>query len=224
MAWIELLAAFAVFFVSHSLPLRPPVKSWLVGRVGPRAFSIGYSCLSLAVLAWLIAAAGRAPPVALWAWSPWQSAVPLVAMAVACAILAFGLARPNPLSFGGAGDEAFDPTRPGIVRWTRHPLLLALALWAAAHLVPNGDLAHVILFGLFAGFALLGMRIVDRRKRRMMGEPAWQALVQAVQQGSAIPRPLSWSATLVRLGLALLLYTGLLAVHGWLFGVSPLAW
>ena len=204
MGWIEFLAAFAVFFVSQSLPVRPPIKGWLVERVGRRAFSIGYSCLSLAVLAWLIAAAGRAPHVELWAWSPWQSAVPLVAMALACAILAFTLARPN--------------------RWTRHPLLVALTLWASAHLVPNGDLAHVILFGLFAGFALLGMRLVDKRKRRTMGEPAWRDLVQAVQEGPAIPRPLSRSASVVRLGLAGLLYAGLLAVHGWLFGVSPLAW
>ena len=37
-------------------------------------------------------------------------------------------------------------------------------------LVPNGDLAHVILFGTFAGFALLGQRLIDRRKRREMGK------------------------------------------------------
>lgn len=222
MAWSEFLAAFAVFFLSHSLPVRPPIKPWLVGRLGPRGFTLAYSGLSLAVLAWLITAAGRAPPVALWVWSPWQSTLALVAMAPVCLLLAFTLGRPNPLSFGGSGNEAFDPARPGVVRSTRHPLLVALALWAAAHVPPNGDLAHVVLFGLFAGFALLGMRIVDRRKRRLMGTQEWQALVQAVRRGPVIPRPVSWPAAALRLGLAALLYAGLLAAHPWLFGVSPL--
>lgn len=47
--------------------------------------------------------------------------------------------------------------------------LWALSLWALAHVVPNGDLAHVILFGNFAAFALLGQRLVDRRRQRDMG-------------------------------------------------------
>lgn len=66
-------------------------------------------------------------------------------------------------------NESFDPARPGIVRLHRHPLLLPPALRATAHVVPNDDLAHVILFGTFAGFAMLGRRLIDRRKRREMG-------------------------------------------------------
>ncbi len=61
----------------------------------------------------------------------------------------------------------FDPANPGIVRLCRHQLLLAL--WAASHAVPNGDLAHLILFGTIAIFAVLGTRLVDRRRQREMG-------------------------------------------------------
>ncbi|MEI4263705.1 NnrU family protein [Roseovarius sp. D0-M9] len=86
---------------------------------------------------------------------------------------------PIRFSFGGAQNERFDAARPGIVRWSRHPLLLAMALWAAAHIVPNGDLAHVILFGTFAIFALLGGQLIDRRKRHEMG-PEWQRLRRVV--------------------------------------------
>lgn len=96
--------------------------------------------MSVAVLAWLIGASGCAPYVQLWAPAPWQSWVVLGAMAGVCLILAVSLRRPNPLSFGGANDAAFDPARPGVLRWVRHPILLALALWSGAHLLGSSHL------------------------------------------------------------------------------------
>lgn len=217
--WLEFTAAFLVFFLSHSLPVRPPLKPWLQARLGRVGFTLGYSILSLAVLAWLISAASRAPFVPLWQWSPWQNHVTLALMLPVCLLLATALARPNPFSFGGAGNARFDPARPGIVRLTRHPLLVALALWAGAHLLPNGDLAHALLFATFAAFAALGGRIIDRRKRRDMGTD-WDRLIAATR--AAPPRPASWLATGMRAVLGLLLYASLIWLHPHLFGVSPL--
>lgn len=71
MDWLELAAAYAAFFLSHSVPVRPPLRPWLVARLGPTGFTIAYSALSLIVLAWLISATGRAPWVLLWQWAPW---------------------------------------------------------------------------------------------------------------------------------------------------------
>ncbi len=221
MAWAEFAFAFAIFFASHSIPVRPPVKPWLVQRLGATGFSLLYSALSLAVLAWLILAAGRAPFVQIWPWAPWQSQVTLVLMLPACLLLAASVARPNPFSFGGRANETFDPAHPGVVRWTRHPLLAALALWAVAHIVPNGDLAHLILFGSFAAFAVLGGRLVDRRKRREMGE-AWQALTARVGQTPFIPRPASYPVAVIRLAAGLGLFLGLLWLHPMILGVDPL--
>src|SRR3546814_17919639 len=93
-------------------------------------------------------------------------------MAVVCLILALAIGRPNPFSFGGTNNAAFDPARPGIVGWIRHPLLAALALWAGAHAFANGTLAHVLMFGIFAAFALVGGPLIDRRRQRDMG-PEW---------------------------------------------------
>lgn len=222
MGWAGFIAAFVAFFVSHRLPLRPAVRARLVGVLGRRGFTIAYSILSLAVLAWLIVAAAQAPFVVIWSSAPWQAWVPLVAMAAVCLILCFGIARPNPLSFGGARNESFDPAHPGIVRWMRHPLLVGLALWAGAHLVANGDLAHVILFGLFTGFAMLGMRIVDRRRQRVLGAEHWESLRQQIALGPRIPHPESWSGISVRLLLAVVIYLVLLALHPVVLGVSPL--
>lgn len=220
MGWIEFIAAYAVFFLSHSIPVRPPLRPWLQARLGPTGFTLAYSVLSLAVLAWLIGAAGRAPHVTLWDWAPWQVHVPLMLMGPVCLILALAVGRPNPFSFGGARNDLFDPAWPGIVRWSRHPLLAALALWAAAHVVPNGDLAHVILFGSFAAFALLGGRLIDRRTRREMGAE-WQRLRRAVASAPLLPRQSS-GGTLARLLAGVALYAALIRVHPVLFGVSPL--
>ncbi len=224
MAWGEFALAFTVFFATHSVPVRPPVRPWLVARLGPAGFGIAYSALSLGVLAWLIGAAGRAPYLPFWPWAPWQNHVVLAVMLPVCLILALAIARPNPFSFGGAGNDRFDPARPGIVRLTRHPLLLALALWSGAHLVANGDLAHLLLFATFAGFALIGMLLVDRRRQREMG-PDWQRLQAAMRDRSPrgpVPGPVPDPDTALRLALGAALYAGLIWLHPLLFGVSPL--
>jgi uncharacterized membrane protein len=218
MGWAEFTAALGVFLLSHAVPVRAPVKPWLTVLLGRRGFTIAYSVLSLVVLAWLIVAAGRAPFVLLWSWEPWHNHVVLAAMTIVCLILALAIGRPNPFSFGGANDAAFDPARPGIVGWMRHPLLTALALWAAAHAFANGTLAHVILFASFAGFALLGRRLIDRRRQREMGAE-WLRLRRALQRPGV-------GAVLFgqpqRLAAGAVLYAGLIIVHPLLFGVSPI--
>ncbi|WP_417211619.1 NnrU family protein [Antarctobacter sp.] len=220
MGWFEFNAACLAFFLTHSIPVRPPVRPWLQARLGQTGFTVAYSLLSLAALGWIIGAAGRAPHVPLWPWAPWHNHLVLVLMLPVCLLLALSIARPNPLSFGGARNADFDPARAGVVRLSRHPLLLALALWAAAHVLPNGDVAHVVLFGTFALFAVFGGRLVDRRKRREMG-PEWQRTINALA-AAPLTSALATPAQGVRLVLGAVLYTALIAAHPHLFGVSPL--
>lgn len=221
MGWLEFTAAFIAFFVTHRVPLRPTVREGLVTALGDRGFLIAYSMVSLLMLWWLISAAGRAPHIALWPYAPWQTWVPVIAMMLVCLLLSFGVARPNPLSFGGARNAQFDPEYPGVTRWIRHPVLAALALWAGAHLVPNGDLAHVVLFALFAGFAMMGMLLIDRRKQREMGQ-RWCRLRAQVADGLWLPRPKSWRGFTFRLTAAVLVYAVLVILHPLMLGVSPL--
>jgi uncharacterized membrane protein len=92
------------------------------------------------------------------------------------------------LSFGGRAHQEFDPEKPGIAGITRHPLLWAFVLWSASHLLPDGDLAHVVLFGGFAVFALLGMVAMDKRFRRTLGNADWERLARRT---SLVPLRLS---------------------------------
>ena len=187
--WGEFLLALGVFLLSHAIPVRPPVRPWLIAHLGRAGYFTAYSLFSLAVLGWLIVAAARAPYVEVIPPLPALRWAPLLVMPVVCWLAAAGMAIRNPLSFGGLGRGPFDPARPGILRICRHPILLALLLWAMSHLVANGSLAHVILFGLFAGFAVLGMALIDRRKAREMG-PEWQRLSQNTARLSlSAPQP-----------------------------------
>ena len=104
------------------------------------------------------------------------------------------------------------------MRWTRHPLLVALALWAGAHLLANGELAHAILFGAFAAFALSGRRAIDSRR----ASPERAALRRAVASGPLLPRPASVPGAAIRLGLGALAWMALVAAHPHVIGVSPL--
>lgn len=222
MTWAGFIGIFALFFATHSIPVQPGIKSRIVARVGRRGFAVGYSILSLAMLALLIWAAGEAPYVELWPHLGWHRHAAHTGMLAVCMILAFSIARPNPFSFGGAHDDRFDPARPGIVGVVRHPVLAALALWAVLHMLPNGDLAHVLLFGVLGCFALGGRVLINRRKRREMGSDQWDRLNATVAEAPVLGRPESRLGTVVRIVLGVVLFAALIALHPMVVGVSAL--
>ena len=89
---------------------------------------------------------------------------------------------------------------------TKHPMLLATKLWATAHLLANGNLADLLLFGGFLAWA-----VADRvsLKHRPLRE---------VRSGPARPAN---DLIIVVVGLALYVVF-LLWGHAWLIGVAPL--
>ena len=189
---------------------------------------MAYSIVSLAMLVWLIGAARRAPFIEVWPAASWQRWASNLVMPLVCLLIAFAAGAPNPLSFGGARPEQFDPARPGIAGAARHPILLALALWAFTHLIPNGDLAHAILFGGFGAFALLGMGMIDRRNRRRLGAAEWRrlsartSLLPFAKAGDAKSRAGLTPESAMRLAAAVALYLALLFMHQTVIGVSPI--
>jgi len=222
MGWSGFALAFVAFFLSHSLPVRPPLRPILVHALGAVGFGLAYSALSLIILTWLIVSAGRAPFLPLWTWAPWQNYLVLVIMLPVCLIVALSVGRPNPFSFGGSRNDEFDPERPGIVRLARHPLLVALALWSVAHVIANGDLAHVLLFGTFFVFALFGGCLVDRRKRSEMGQD-WRLLWERVLSHPIGEELFRVSReTVLRAAFGVGLYMALIMLHPIVIGVDPI--
>lgn len=214
----ELTLAIIVFLGTHLLSSLRPVRDWLVGALGLRTFVIIYSLLSLAIIAWLGHAYARAPYVELWPQAAGTRWVPIITMPVACLLVAAGLSSPNPFSLG-AGARKFDPARPGIVAVTRHPVILGLALWSAAHLVPNGDAASVLLFGLLTLLGLIGPASLDRKRQASLGGETWSQVLSEARLTPLL-------RALVQIGMwrwlvAIALYVALLTAHQTVVGVSP---
>lgn len=222
MTWLGFTAVFALFFATHSVPVRPRVRVVLVRYLGPREFTLAYSALSPVMLAAIIVATGRAPYVQLWPQAIWQHHIVIVGMFVVCVILAFSLESPNPFSFGGARNDRFDSSCPGILRWLRHPILAAITLWASLHLLPNGDLAHVLLFGIFAIFAVLARSLIDRRKKTELELESWESFQSEFKRSSHTLFLAFSSEFFKRLAIAVILFVTLVLLHTDLIGVAIL--
>jgi uncharacterized membrane protein len=53
---------------------------------------------------------------------------------------------------------------PGRIKTAlKHPMLVGIKLWALAHLISNGDLGSIILFGSFLGYAVFDRISLKRR-------------------------------------------------------------
>lgn len=218
--WHE-IAAVAVFLFSHSLTNRPAVRRWAMARLGSqRRFTIAYSCLSLLLLGWMIAALRAAPIIALWDQQPWMRWLPPIAMLPVCLLAVTGMTAPNPFSIG-PGATGFDPDHPGLLRLTRHPILWALALWSLSHIVPNGDVAALILFVPMALLALAGPHLLDRRRHRLWGDDEWHRLTRLTNRPhlSMIGEIGLWRGV----G-GVILYLALITLHPWAIGAWPWPW
>lgn len=223
--WGEFLIAGLVFMASHAVPSRPRLKGALVAALGKRGYGITFGLLSTVLLFWVIFAAGRAPYVELWPQQGWMRWLANIAMPLVILLSALGIAAPNPFAFEGRA-SGFAPEAPGIAGFTRQPLLWALALWSAVHLIVNGDLAHAVLFGTFLVFSLAGMRAMEARLARTWGQAEFDrlgrhtALVPGAAWLSGRWRP-KGRLPLLRLGLALLAWAALWHLHAPVIGVSP---
>lgn len=214
----ELVLAMLVFIASHAIPARPAIRNRLVKRLGEGGFVAGYSLMSVALIGWVAHAYAGAPYVPLWPPEPWTRWVPAILMLPACVLLVAGFSQPNPFSLG-PGSKGFDPNRPGILRLTRHPVLWSLALWAGAHLPPNGDVAAAVLFGPFLLLALAGPALMERKRRKALGMDAFTALARNTNRPRlAVVGEIGATRLLTALGL----YVLLIWLHPHVIGVWPL--
>jgi uncharacterized membrane protein len=222
-----LMLAVLAFVGSHVLLSSTPLRAALVRRLGEGPFLGLYSTVALATIVWVVVAYGQAPYLEIWPPAGWTRWIPLIVMPVAAILFVGSVTTASPTAVGGERLVGHADPAPGILKVTRHPMMWAFALWAAAHIPANGDLASLMLFGGILGLALAGPPLIDRKRRSRLGGE-WDRVAAstsnvpflAVLQGRA---RLSLAAIgWWRIGLGLLLFLALLVVHPWLFGASPL--
>lgn len=223
----EYAVALALFVASHFLPRLGGMREKLIGAVGRRTYFSLYGLVSVALLVWVIVAAGRAPYIELWPQLPWTRWVPNLAMPLAAILACWSLGMAQPFTLGGRRGAILDPDRPGLSALSRHPLFLALAIWAAAHLLANGDLAHVILFGSFLLMAVVAIPAFDGKARRALPRQTADRFFKRTSILSLAPlTDRSWLAAnrrslAYRSAVGLVLWLGALHLHSAVIGASP---
>ncbi|MGH8180730.1 MAG: NnrU family protein, partial [Steroidobacteraceae bacterium] len=119
-------------------------------------------------------------------------------------------------------ESRLDPdTARGMVRITRHPFLWGVGLWAATHLIVNGDVASLILFGSLLVLAIGGTAAIDAKRRRKFRE-RWEKFAQAtssvpfaaIARGGNRLAPALGEIGVLRILAALVLYAVAFFLHG----------
>jgi uncharacterized membrane protein len=161
------------------------------GRLGEGGWKGAYSVLSLlgfVLLVWGFGIA-RQHPVVLWTPPLWTRHLAAL-LTLPAFILIFASQIPG----------------NSIKARLKHPMVLGVKLWALAHLLANGTLAHLVLFGSFLLWAVLSYRAARQRDRR-------DAIVYAA--GRTGP-------TLLALAVGVVAWVVFAFwAHGWLIGVRP---
>ncbi len=223
---LSLLVASLFFIALHLGVAGTRLRDHAIATLGQRLYMAGFSIGSILGLIWLVIAYNRAPYVATWgligAWKPWA----IVLMLPATCLVVIGLITPNPTSVAQEARLAAPPR--GILRVTRHPFLIGVAIWALVHLIGNGDVASLLFFATWAIVALVGTVSIDAKRRRAAGA-YWATFAAAT---SIIPfaaiaggrNRFSFAEVgLWRWSGALLVYVLLLGGHGPLIGIPLLA-
>ena len=94
----------------------------------------------------------------------------------------------------------------------KHPMVLSVKVWALAHLLANGRLADLILFGAFLVWSVLVFR-ASRQRDRLLDD-----LVPEPVETTEVASPTTTKVMVIG---ALVWAVLLLGGHAWLFGVSP---
>jgi uncharacterized membrane protein len=186
-----LIVGLVLFLGVHSVAIvAPHGRDAFAARLGERAWKGLYSVVSIAGFLILIWGYGQArlEPVVLYSppvWTRWVSAILMLPV--------------FPLLLA--------PYFPGRIKQTlKHPMLVAVKVWALAHLLANGTLADVLLFGSFLAWAVADRISFKRRVQRPL---------------RTLPASSYNDAIAIIVGL-LLYFAFLYYLHARLIGVSPL--
>jgi uncharacterized membrane protein len=187
-----LILGIIVLIGIHFVPAFPDLRDSLMARLGRNGYRALFSVVSLLGIALVVWGFAKAPVVQIWAPPVWTRHLALLLMLPVFPLL-------------------FAAYLPGKIKAkVRHPMLAAIKFWALAHLIANGDLASIILFGSFLAYAVVDRILVKRR--------GGAELVLAVSEAEARRNDL------ISLGAGLALYVAFLFwLHPLLIGVSPLA-
>ncbi len=145
-----LVLGLVLFLAVHLVPTSPALRGGLAERFGENTYKAGFAMLSLIGFALIVVGFHKlqvnpGKNVILWDPPTWTRHIAFLLMIPAMILIV----------------AAFVPSR--IRTAAKHPMLAAIKFWALAHLLVNGDLAALLLFGGFLAFAVYDRISVKRR-------------------------------------------------------------
>lgn len=146
-----LILGLLLFLGVHSVRIvAEPWRRRMLARLGEGAWKGLYSVLSLVGFVMLVWGYGQArlDPIVLWETPVWTRHLASLLVLLAFVLLPGAYVPGNSLKAR-----------------LHHPMLLAIKLWALAHLLANNTLADLLLFGGFLLWAVLDFRAARARDR-----------------------------------------------------------
>ncbi len=144
-----LICGLIIFFSIHLIPSLANIRADLIEHFGIKRFKISYALTAAVGFITIIVGMIYADYVHLWVPPTWGRHTTIALMLPTMIMV-------------GAGSSATN-----INRFTRHPMLWGVTLWATAHLLANGDLASVLLFSSFAIYSLFAMWSANHRGAKL---------------------------------------------------------
>jgi len=155
MGLLVMILGLVLFLGVHTLTTQREARARVIATSGEGGYKVGYALVSLVGLALIVW--GFAHYRAMGRIEVWHPPTVLKHIAVALMLPAVILV-------------AAAYIRGRIYTALKHPMLSGVKLWAAAHLISNGDLGGIILFGAFLGWAVFD-RISLKRRADAGGPP-----------------------------------------------------
>jgi uncharacterized membrane protein len=149
-----MIVGLALFLGAHTLTTQRELRARCIAGLGDGGYKIGYALVSFAGLALIIW--GFAHYRATGMIDVWEGVCPPIVLKVLKHITV-ALMLPAVILVVAAY------IRGRIYTALKHPMLAGVKLWAAAHLLANGDLGSIILFGSFLGWAVFDRISLKRR-------------------------------------------------------------
>ena len=180
-----MIIGLALWWASHLYPIYLPGKraatlDWLGGKL----YKIVFSIFSVFAIAFMVLGYQKAAFINVWTPPVWT--IHLNNLLMLLAVLLMGAKQ----------------AKSSVRHFIRHPMLAAVKVWAVAHLLANGDLASILLFGGMLGWAVVAMIGSNRR------DGAWERPAKGTTAG------------LVRHGvITVVVFAVIVAIHGPLLGV-----
>lgn len=153
---LPLILGIALFLGIHLVPTSPDLKDGLVQRFGAGVYRIVFAVCSFVGLALIVYGYHKLqmmPDKNVILWEP-PTFLKHIAVALMLPAMIFLVAFLVPSRIGRA---------------VKHPMLIAIKTWALAHLLANGDLASLILFGSFLAYAVYDRISLKRRPSTISG-------------------------------------------------------